>query len=85
MALAAYAKERLGLPLLFPDQTTFKEFAVRVGRPADEAIGAARDKGVHPGYALRRDYAGMEDAILVCVTEKRTPEDIDRLAEALAP
>ena len=84
MALAAYAKERLGLPLVFPDRTTFKEFAIRVGRPADEAIRAARAQGVHPGYALRRDYAGMEDALLVCVTEKRTEADIDRLAEVLA-
>ncbi|MEO8290774.1 MAG: aminomethyl-transferring glycine dehydrogenase subunit GcvPA [Gaiellaceae bacterium] len=83
MGLAEYAKERLGLPLLFPEQTTFKEFAVRVGRPAQEAIRAARDQGVHPGYALKRDYAGMEDALLVCVTEKRSPADIDRLAEAL--
>jgi glycine dehydrogenase subunit 1 len=84
MALAGYAKERLGLPLLFPDQTTFKEFAIRVGRPAEEAIRAARAQGVHPGYALKRDYAGMEDALLVCVTEKRTAADIDRLAEVLA-
>jgi len=57
---------------------------VRVGRPAGEAIAAARAQGVHPGYALKRDYAGMEDALLVCVTERRTPADIDRLAEALA-
>src|SRR5215813_7217620 len=33
MALAGYARERLGLPVLFPDRTTFKEFAIRVGRP----------------------------------------------------
>jgi len=33
---------------------------------------------------LKRDYAGMEDALLVSVTEKRTPADIDRLAEVLA-
>jgi glycine dehydrogenase subunit 1 len=84
MALAAYAKERLGLPLLFSEQPTFKEFAIRVGRPAEEAIRAARDRGVHPGYALKRDYAGMEDALLVCVTERRTRADIDRLGEALA-
>jgi glycine cleavage system P protein (glycine dehydrogenase) subunit 1 len=83
-SLAAYAKERLGLPLLFPDRTTFKEFAVRVGRPADEVVTAARERGVNPGYALRRDYPGMEDALLVCVTEKRTPDEIDRLAEVLA-
>jgi glycine dehydrogenase subunit 1 len=84
MALAAYAKERLDLPLVFPEQTTFKEFAVHVGRPAEEAIRAAREQGVHPGYALKRDYAGLEDALLVCVTEKRTREDVDRLAEVLA-
>jgi glycine dehydrogenase subunit 1 len=82
--LAEYAKERIGLPLVFPDKTTFKEFAVRVGRPADEVVAAAREHGVNPGYPLRRDYAGLEDALLVCVTEKRTPADIDRLAEVLA-
>ena len=83
-SLAGYAKDRLGLPLLFSDKTTFKEFAVRVGRPADEVVAAARERGVNPGYALRRDYPGMEDALLVCVTEKRTPEEIDRLADVLA-
>jgi glycine dehydrogenase subunit 1 len=82
--LAEYAQERLGLPRLFPNRTTFKEFAVRVGRPADEVVTAARERGVNPGYALRRDYPGMEDALLVCVTEKRTTDEIDRLAEVLA-
>jgi glycine dehydrogenase subunit 1 len=84
LSLAEHAKERLGLPLAFPGQATFKEFAVRVGRNADEVVKAVRTHGVHPGYALRRDYAGMEDALLVSVTEKRTPAEIDRLAEALA-
>jgi glycine dehydrogenase subunit 1 len=84
LALSEYAKERLGLPLVFPDQTTFKEFAVRAGRPASEVIAGARRQGVHPGYALRRDYPGMEDALLVCVTERKRTEDIDRLAEVLS-
>ena len=84
MALAAHAKERLGLPLVFADRTTFKEFAVRVGRPAQEAIAAARARGIHPGYALGRDYPGMDDVLLVAVTERRTPAEIDRLAEVLA-
>ena len=82
--LVEYAKERVGLPLVFPDKTTFKEFAVRVGRPADEVIADARRLGVNPGYPLRRDYPGLEDALLICVTEKRTPAEIDRLAEVLA-
>jgi glycine dehydrogenase subunit 1 len=38
---------------------------------------------VHPGYALGRDYEGLEDVLLVALTERRTPDDIDRLAEVL--
>src|SRR5205807_942058 len=56
MALADYAKDRLDLPLLFSERTTFKEFAVRVGRNAGEVVRDARAQGVHPGYALGRDY-----------------------------
>jgi glycine dehydrogenase subunit 1 len=88
MSLAAYAQGRLtdaGLSLAFPQQATFKEFAVRTGRNAKEAIQASRTRGVHPGYAVGRDYAGLDDAVLVAVTERRTPADIDRLVDALAP
>jgi glycine dehydrogenase subunit 1 len=84
LALADYAKERLNLPLVFSDKTTFKEFAVRVGRPAREVVAAALEQGIHPGYALGRDYPGLDDALLIAVTERRTTEEIDRLAEVLA-
>ena len=84
MALAEHAKERLRLPVVFSEQTTFKEFAVRVGRPATEVVREARARGVHPGYVLGRDYAGMDDVLLVAVTERRTPAEIERLAEVLA-
>jgi glycine dehydrogenase subunit 1 len=83
MSLAAYARERLGLEPVFADRTTFKEFAVRVGRSAKDAIVDAKRRGVHPGYPLGRDYEGLDDALLIAVTERRTPDDIDRLAEAL--
>ena len=88
LSLAAYAQERLaeraGLEPLFSNQATFKEFAVRVGRNARDVVAAARERGVHPGYALGRDYPGMDDVLLVAVTERRTPEEIDRLADVLA-
>ncbi len=87
MALAGYAKERLvetGLELLFPERATFKEFAVRTGGNAREALADARAKGIYAGYPLGRDYPGLDDALLVAVTEKRTVEEIDRLVEALA-
>ena len=87
MGLTEYAKRRLvaaGFELVFPERTTFKEFAVRAGRSATEAIRAARARGVHPGYALGRDFAGLDDALLVAVTERRSQRDVDRLVEALA-
>ena len=87
LALSRYAKERLsaaGLELVFPEKATFKEFAVRVGRPGKESIRDARAAGIHPGYALGRDYAGLDDALLVAVTEKRTTAEIDSLVEVLA-
>ena len=84
MGLAEYGKQRLPFPLAFPEQATFKEFAIRVGRPAKEVVREARERGVHPGYALGRDYPGLDDALLVAVTEKRSPADIDRLADVLA-
>jgi len=34
---------------------------------------------------LGRDYQGLDDVLLVAVTERRTPADIDRLVEALTP
>jgi glycine dehydrogenase subunit 1 len=87
MALAAYAQTRLaeaGLEPTFSGKATFKEFAVRTGRNAREALARARAHGIYAGYPLGRDYPGLDDSLLVAVTEKRTVDEIDRLVEALA-
>ena len=81
-ALAQYARERVPLEPAF-EAASFKEVAFRTPLPAREVVRRARELGVHPGYALGRDYEGMEDVLLVAVTEKRTPADIDRLADVL--
>jgi glycine dehydrogenase subunit 1 len=83
LALAQYARERVPLEPAF-DAPTFKEVAFRTPIPAREVVRRARERGVHPGYALGRDYEGMDDVLLVAVTEKRRAEDIDRLADVIA-
>ncbi len=83
MSLVGYARERLSLPPAF-DRPVFKELAVRTPIPAREVVRRARERGVHPGYALGRDVEGMDDVLLVALTEKRTPAEIDRLADVLA-
>ena len=87
MALAAYAKERLearGLELVFPERGDVQGVR-RARRPARDARRSAprARSGVNPGYPLGRDYPGLDDALLVAVTERRTVADIDRLVEAL--
>ncbi len=83
LALAQYARERVPLEPAFAG-ASFKEVAFRTPIPAREVIRRAREHGVHPGYALGRDYSAMDDVLLVAVTEKRTVDDIDRLAAVLA-
>jgi glycine dehydrogenase subunit 1 len=82
LALARHARERIPLEPAF-EAPSFKEVAFRTPIPAREVVARAREHGVHPGYALGRDYEGMDDVLLVAVTEKRTVADIDRLADVL--
>jgi glycine dehydrogenase subunit 1 len=82
MALAEYAREKLPLEPAF-EAPFVKEVAFRTPIPAREVVRRTRERGVHPGYVLGRDYEGMDDVLLVAVTEKRTPDDIDRLAQVL--
>jgi hypothetical protein len=83
LSLVGYARERIDLPAAF-DRPAFKELAVRTPIPAREVIRADRERGVHPGYALGRDVEGLDDVLLIALTEKRTPAEIDRLADVLA-
>ncbi len=81
-ALARYGAETIDLPLAF-DRPFFKEIALRTPLPATEVVRRARALGVHPGYAIGRDLPGLEDVLLVAFTEKRTPADVELLAEVL--
>jgi glycine dehydrogenase subunit 1 len=83
LSLVGYARERIHLPAAF-DRPAFKELALRTPIPAREVIRAARERGVHPGYPVGRDVEQLDDVLLVALTEKRTPAEIDRLADVLA-
>ena len=83
---AAYAREQLAqipgveVPHAGP---WFKEFALKLPRPAAAVIDAMVDRGYYAGIDLGRFYPGMEDCLLVAVTEKRTREEIDGFRAAL--
>jgi glycine cleavage system P protein (glycine dehydrogenase) subunit 1 len=73
-----YARESLGLEAINPGPVV-REFAVRVP-DLDGLFERARAERVNPGYRLGRDYPEYEDGLLVAITERRTREDIERLA-----
>ena len=83
LALTHYARERVPLEPAF-EAGSFREVAFRTPLPAREVIRRARELGVDPGYSLGRDYEGMEDVLLVALTERKTVADVDRLADVLA-
>jgi glycine dehydrogenase subunit 1 len=73
-----HAREALGLEAINPGPVV-REFAVRVP-DLDGLFERARAERVNPGYRLGRDYPEYEDGLLVAITERRTREDIERLA-----
>ena len=73
-----YAREALGLEGINPGPVV-REFAVRVP-DLDDFCARARAAGINPGYRLGRDYPEYEDGLLVAITERRSREQIDRLA-----
>jgi glycine dehydrogenase subunit 1 len=74
-----YAREALALPAINPGPVA-REFAVRVP-DLDGLFERARRARINPGYRLGRDYPEYGDGLLVAITERRTRDDIDRLAE----
>ena len=63
---------------------TFNEFAVQLPRDAADVVEAMIPRGFAAGFPLGRYYAGMDNYLLVAVTEKRTQDEIRAYAAALA-
>jgi len=83
---AAYAADRLtavrGVKKVFSGPV-FNEFAVALPKPWPVVDAALKAKGLIGGYGLEPAYPELRNAALVCVTEMRTKDQIDRLAQAL--
>ncbi|MGQ0549380.1 MAG: aminomethyl-transferring glycine dehydrogenase subunit GcvPA [Armatimonadota bacterium] len=83
---AHYARQRLcavpGIRAAF-DGPIFNEFVLRVPMPPDELNARLLDHGILGGLALHRWYPNLSDGWLVCVTEARTPAQIDALVDAV--
>jgi glycine dehydrogenase subunit 1 len=83
----AYARERLaaldGVELLH-EAPVMREFAIALDAPVTEVLDRCAAEGIGAGYPLAREYPEYENGLLVAITERRSREDIGRLADVLA-
>lgn len=61
----------------------FSEFIIELPKPAREVREALAAKGIFIGPDLEQWYPDLANCLLVAVTEKRSKEDCDLLAETL--
>jgi glycine dehydrogenase subunit 1 len=71
-------------------QPFFREFAIRVSKPAKEVVSLMAERDVLAGLAVAQLTNGpdpsvddVESVLLVTVTERRTKDEIDQYADAL--
>jgi glycine dehydrogenase subunit 1 len=83
---AEYAKAQLadiqGITLL-PSAVTFNEFTLVLPKNADLVVKLLLERGIAAGVPLGQYYQGLENCLVVTVTEKRTKKEIDLLVNAL--
>lgn len=84
---AHYAFNKLtslpGVEAAFPGKPFFKEFVVKLPKDPEEVNEALLQDKIIGGLPLKGCYDGLENGVLVCVTEMRTKEEIDLFVERL--
>jgi len=90
MANSRYAANEIskieGVELLYPNTPFFKEFAVnfsKTGIDLDLLNKKLLDFEIFGGKNISKEFLGLEQTSVFCVTEVHTKENIDKLVDAL--
>ena len=84
---ASFTKELIkkvpGVSICKESLPTFNEFTIKLPKNADEVVNKMIEKGYIAGFPLGRFYKGMDNYLLIAITEKRTKEEIVKFVESL--
>src|SRR6185369_3871938 len=72
-----------GVKLAF-EGPRFHEAVLQLDRPVAPVLAELARRGIVGGFDLAADYPELGNALLVCATETRSSEDIEKYANALA-
>lgn len=61
----------------------FHEAALQLSVPADKVLNRLKAQGVLGGVLLENYYPDLKNTLLVCATETKTAEDLDKYTEVL--
>jgi len=80
-------KEKLtaipGVTLVF-NSTSFHEIVVRLSKPVEAVLEQLAKEKIQAGFNLRKSYPELGNSLLICVTETKTPADIDLFVKQLS-
>jgi len=71
-----------GIEAVF-NQPFFHEIVVRLNKPETEVIDQLAKSGILAGYSLSSDYPELGNALLICATETKTEQDLQRYCDEL--
>lgn len=72
-----------GVEVIFNSSIIFHEFVIRLPQPVNQVLEKLANLGIQGGYSLVESYPELGEALLVCVTETKSSEDIAAYADAL--
>ncbi len=82
MVLANELSQLSGVELMFT-APKFHEFVIQLTTPVNKVLKAMSKAGIQAGFVLSDDYPELENCLLVCATETKTEEDLQRYVATL--
>ncbi len=62
---------------------SFHEMVIQLDKPVEPVLALLAQQKIQAGLALKPFYPELENSLLICVTETKTVEDLDRLVKQL--